>query len=428
MLVGFFGFWRAEEAESGPPTLIIFCYPHRTLTTMRFSFSLLFSLSGLAVAEARKGKGGKKKGFDLRILHVNDHHSHLESEGFDIGTNTGFPVSLQKYAEVEVAVGGWPLLTTAMAAAAEQGEYLGYEVLKLHAGDAVTGTLYYTLFEGEADAAFMNSICFDAFALGNHEFDDGDQGLSDFLDFLNGAPEEAEDTSRSSKGGKGGKGGKGKYGKEYKDSCYTPVVAANVVPGPDSPLQGRLMRNVVFDYNDHKVGVVGIDIRQKTLVSSNPDDGTDLLDEETVAREQVAILQEQGVDVIILLTHIGLGNDLSTIATIPGVDIVVGGDSHTFMGFTPPVPIEETTLDYPGTFRQSIAFGVKRTQILTRINVSSLQQKLSPRRMAPSLASCRHSSIPIFSEFWMRLLTSTGTSCRAAAIRLCRTRWIPTKS
>lgn len=52
-------------------------------------------------------------------------------------------------------------------------------LLKLHAGDAITGLLYYTFFKGKADAQMMNSICFDAFVPGNHEFDDGDgvQGL-----------------------------------------------------------------------------------------------------------------------------------------------------------------------------------------------------------------------------------------------------------
>ena len=73
-------------------------------------------------------------------------------------------------------------------------------ILKLHAGDAITGDLLYTLFRGEADAALMNEVCFDAFALGNHEFDDGDAGFVTFLDFLN------------------------------KGDCQTPILGANVIP------------------------------------------------------------------------------------------------------------------------------------------------------------------------------------------------------
>ena len=41
------------------------------------------------------------------------------------------------------------------------------------------------MFKGEADAALMNEVCFDAFALGNHEFNEGNAGLVKFLDFLN---------------------------------------------------------------------------------------------------------------------------------------------------------------------------------------------------------------------------------------------------
>ena len=41
-------------------------------------------------------------------------------------------------------------------------------VLKLHAGDAVSGSLFFALFKGEADAALMIEVCFDAFAIGNH--------------------------------------------------------------------------------------------------------------------------------------------------------------------------------------------------------------------------------------------------------------------
>ncbi len=53
-------------------------------------------------------------------------------------------------------------------------------VLKLHAGDAVSGSLFLLWPKGEADAALMNEVCFDAFALGNHEFNEADAGLAKF--------------------------------------------------------------------------------------------------------------------------------------------------------------------------------------------------------------------------------------------------------
>ena len=104
----------------------------------------------------------------LTILHINDHHSHLEpdqsanlklngkSTRVEIG---GFSRVVQKFKELE------------------QGKS---NVIKIHAGDAMTGDLYYTLFQGAADAALMNEVCFDFFVLGNHEFDSGDLGSSNF--------------------------------------------------------------------------------------------------------------------------------------------------------------------------------------------------------------------------------------------------------
>jgi len=96
---------------------------------------------------------------DLKILHINDHHSHLKPDGrmsLDLdGKST------------RVRSGGMPAVVARMK---QLEEAAGNNVLKLHAGDAVSGSLFFTLFKGEADAALMNEICFDAFALGNHEF------------------------------------------------------------------------------------------------------------------------------------------------------------------------------------------------------------------------------------------------------------------
>ena len=131
----------------------------------RAVLTLLAAVGTLAVVE-----GGA---LNLDILHVNDHHSNLEDTKFDLDTSS----TLSGIDEVEVRYGGFPRLVTLMddMAAAKAN------TLKLHAGDAITGTLWYSLFKGDADAAVMGKACFDAFALGNHEFDDGDSVLADFL-------------------------------------------------------------------------------------------------------------------------------------------------------------------------------------------------------------------------------------------------------
>lgn len=176
-------------------------------------------------------------------------------------------------------------------------------VLKLHAGDAITGDLMDILFEGVADAELMNLICFDAFVLGNHEFDRGDEGLKSFLDEL------------------------------AKGSCGTPVLAANVVPGDSSPVKEDYIEPyTIKEVAGQQIGIIGIDIANKTKNSSNPDEGTEFLDETETAQKYIDELIDQGVNKIILLTHYQYENDIELAKSLTGVDVIVGGDSHSLLG------------------------------------------------------------------------------------------------
>ena len=239
---------------------------------------------------------GTAYGGDLTILHINDHHSHLKPDG-----RMGIKLDGKS---TRVKSGGMPQVVAKMKALdREHGN-----VLKLHAGDAVSGSLFFTLFKGEADAALMNEICFDAFALGNHEFNEGDTGLAKFLDDLNSG------------------------------SCQTPVLAANIKPEVGvSALTPKSATDYIQPYtvvqiDGMKIGIVGIDIVRKTKLSSSPDETTVFLDEAETAQKMVDELTASGVDHIILLTHYGYDNDLNLAASITGVDVIIGGDSHTLLG------------------------------------------------------------------------------------------------
>ncbi len=234
--------------------------------------------------------------FSLTILHINDHHSHLKDDSGDLdfdgeGTRVrigGFPSVVAKFDELE---------------AAHQDD----NVVKIHAGDAITGTLFYSLFKGEADAAMMNEICFDLFELGNHEFDDSDDGLVQFLDWL------------------------------AEGDCDTKVLGANVVPAAGTPLvpSGRapyIDPTQVIDYGGESVGYVGIEIAGKTKNSSSPLPTTEFLDEIETAQAEIDALEALGVDKIVLITHIQYSNDLNLASMVEGVDVIVGGDSHSLLG------------------------------------------------------------------------------------------------
>ena len=233
---------------------------------------------------------------DLTILHINDHHSHLKPDG---------RMSLKLDGNsTRVRSGGMPAVVAKM----KELQGLNQNVIKLHAGDAVSGSLFFTLFKGEADAALMNEVCFDAFALGNHEFNEGDAGLAKFLDFLNAG------------------------------DCSTPVLAANIKPEvgvsaltPNSATD-YIQPYTVMQMDGMKIGVVGIDIVRKTKLSSSPDESTVFLDEAETAQKMVDELKASGIDHIILLTHYGYGNELELAASIDGADVIIGGDSHTLLG------------------------------------------------------------------------------------------------
>ena len=237
----------------------------------------------------------------MTILHINDHHSNLEAKDKVLQLQAG----LGALEAVTVGAAGFPRVKAAMDELATRSS----NVLKLHAGDALTGTLYFNRAgaDGEADAALMNTVCFDAFTLGNHEFDKGDSGLKGFIDLL------------------------------HKDNCKTPVLSANVNFGANSALNpsrapNDVNRSIVVERGGQKIGLVGLTIAAKTKASSSPDSDTTFDDEAVAAQREIDALQARGINKIILMSHIGYEYDKEVIARLQGVDVVVGGDSHTLIG------------------------------------------------------------------------------------------------
>lgn len=233
--------------------------------------------------------------FQLTVLHVNDHHSNLAPKTRTLSWG-GQDWQMQS--------GGFPRVAAQIDALRQQNQH----VLTLHAGDAITGSLFFTLFGSEPDSVMMNQVCFDAFAIGNHEFDNGDAGLNTFLNQL-GTP-----------------------------ACPTAKLSANVKPELGvSPLTPTSMTDSFSPYTvvqrgGQSIGIVGLTIATKTKKSSQPDATTEFEDELTAARGAISALQAQGIKKIILLTHIQYQRDIDLIQQLPAVDIVIGGDSHTLLG------------------------------------------------------------------------------------------------
>jgi 5'-nucleotidase / UDP-sugar diphosphatase len=261
------------------------------------SACLFLLMAGAALPALSRPKVAAGEPFTLTILRINDHHSHLESRPLILDAAVlGKGIASSEILRLEH--GGFPLLKSLFDERRREHK----AVLSLHAGDAITGTLFYTLFDGKADAALMNQICFDAFAPGNHEFDHGDAGLARFLDYL------------------------------AKGSCKTAVLSANVVPHDGSPLLRKLQPSIVLERAGQQIGVIGLVIAGKTRMSSAPDAETMFLDEVKSAEKEIEKLRAAGVEKIILLTHYQYGNERALARALKGVDVIVGGDSHTMLG------------------------------------------------------------------------------------------------
>ncbi|MUM76351.1 bifunctional NAD pyrophosphatase/5'-nucleotidase [Pseudodesulfovibrio sp. F-1] len=231
--------------------------------------------------------GAQAPALELTVLHINDSHSFLDDTAERLLPG-GTPVTAR--------LGGWARLARAVEEERDAGRADNRSVALFHAGDAVQGDLYFTRYGGRPEMELLDRLGFEAMVLGNHEFDRGGAFLARMLGF-----------------------------------ARLPVLGANVDASGVPELAGRITPFVVLDFNGESVGVVGLSLRD-TPVLSSPGPGLSFSDEAAAARSAVAELERAGVNKIILLTHVGLARDMELAATVPGVDLIVGGHSHSLLG------------------------------------------------------------------------------------------------
>lgn len=173
-------------------------------------------------------------------------------------------------------------------------------VLVLDAGDAIHGTNFASLSKGQSVVRLYNEIGVDASVLGNHEFNYSSPDLQAAL-----------------------------------SEADFPMLAANVLNEEDQ--SNAFESNVVFEVNGLKIGVFGL-ATPETKVKASPLNtvGLEFADPVAVAEAQVAQLAEQGVDAIVMLSHLGTDaesavNTYTVLDAVEGIDLVVDGHSHTYL-------------------------------------------------------------------------------------------------
>ena len=247
----------------------------------RIMLRALLSAAALGLAS-----GGAWADYELNVLHFNDLHSRIEPINKYDSTCSAEDETEGK------CFGGVARLKTAID---ERKQALD-NVLVLSAGDNFQGSLFYSTYKGAAEAEFLDQMQLDGMVLGNHEFDDGDQVLADFV---------AKTTF--------------------------PVIYGNTLIGANSPLAGtRMVEYVIKDVGGEKIAIIGA-VAEDTAELSSPSDAVLFMEPILYLMEAVDKVKEAGATKIIALTHVGHGLDTKIAEQVEGVDLVVGGHSNTHL-------------------------------------------------------------------------------------------------
>jgi 5'-nucleotidase len=236
--------------------------------------------------------------FTLHIIHTNDLHSRIEPiSRFDS------TCSAEDNAAGE-CFGGIARVITKIAELRE--ELAGQNVVLLDAGDQYQGSLMYTTYKGDVEAEFMEQIGYDVMAVGNHEFDDGDEGL-----------------------------------RKLTDNVSFPVISGNIDVSSSNVLAGQVDNHVILEIGGERIGIISA-LAVDTQETSSPSNAIIWTNEVESLSADVAALEAEGVTKIIALNHVGVNIDMMIAENVAGIDAVVGGHSHTLFSNT-----EEGAMAYP---------------------------------------------------------------------------------
>ncbi|WP_400079429.1 bifunctional metallophosphatase/5'-nucleotidase [Winogradskyella sp. R77965] len=265
------------------------------------------ALVGLSSLGLQSFSSAAKK---ITILHTNDVHSHIDPFGPDDGRNAN--------------KGGVARRATLVKSIRKENA----NTLLLDAGDIFQGTPYFNYYGGELEFKLMSMLDYDLATIGNHDFDNGIDGLYAQLPHA-------------------------KF--EFVSANYD---FSNTV------MDTHVKPYKVFIKDGIKIGVFGLGIQLDGLVDKNMYKETVYNDPIETAQDMSRILKdEQKCDLVICLSHIGYYykkypnrvSDLVLARATKDIDLIIGGHTHTFL---PKPTIEKNSVGKNVLVNQVGAYGL----------------------------------------------------------------------
>lgn len=243
------------------------------------------ALGGLVLPEWLRGaeSGAQDDDTHLVILHTNDTHSRIDPFPMDGGRFEGLGGVARRATLVDRVRGEHP------------------NVLLLDSGDIFQGTPYFNFFKGEIEFQAMSAMRYDVATIGNHDFDNGVEGLAAMM--------------------------------PHADFQF---VSANYDVSA-SPLAAHVRPWTIREVGGVRVGIFGLGIAFEGLVLEQLHQGVRHTDPYAAARRCVTELRAEGCSLVICLSHLGYRYrsddpcDTLLAQEVDGIDLILGGHSHTFM-------------------------------------------------------------------------------------------------
>ncbi len=223
---------------------------------------------------------------NITILHTNDVHSHVEPFSKD---HSEFPNK-----------GGFERRATLISEIRRQNP----NTLLFDAGDIFQGTPYFNFYGGEIEFKLMSMLGYDAITIGNHDFDNGMDGLD----------------------------------KQLPNAKFD-IISSNY-DFKNTILESKVSDYKIYNKSGIKIGVFGLGIELEGLVSKDLYKETKYLDPIDIANDTAKKLKEsENCDIVICLSHLGYKyekfpnkvSDLNLAKSTKNIDLIIGGHTHTFM-------------------------------------------------------------------------------------------------